>query len=259
MQAGRLIRRYLPAVLCGEMRLLRRTEEPTFVASVDHMIPMSLRSERSVVVSEVPARASVARPLFAFALSVTAALLLGVLTAYAQGWLPDEFRSLANSAGAWALVAFLLALLSPGASIAAASGAASLGALLLGYVVGSAAQHATSATSVVAFWGLAALVAGPLLGLSAHWVRSRAPALSGLGVGVIAGVLIGEGVYGLTYIADTTYPPYWVVEAVVGVAFLVAFAIRRPRRMKDTAISVLSMVATAALFLGVFGQDLIGR
>jgi hypothetical protein len=38
-------------------------------------------------------------------------LTLGVLTAYAQEWLPDELGSLANSAGSWALVAFLLALL----------------------------------------------------------------------------------------------------------------------------------------------------
>ena len=32
----------------------------------------------------------------------------------------------------------------------------------------------------------------------------------------MGGVLIGEEVYGLTYVADTTFPPYWRGEIVVG-------------------------------------------
>jgi hypothetical protein len=38
----------------------------------------------------------------------------------------------------------------------------------------------------------------------------------------MAGLLIGEGVDGLTYVADSTYPPYWRAEIAAGVLVLVA-------------------------------------
>lgn len=45
---------------------------------------------------------------------------MGVVTAFAQGWLPEQVGSLANSSGSWALLAFLLARLA--ATPAAAAG-----------------------------------------------------------------------------------------------------------------------------------------
>ena len=36
-------------------------------------------------------------------------LVVGLLTSPLQGWLPDSVQSLANSAGPWSLVAFLVA------------------------------------------------------------------------------------------------------------------------------------------------------
>ena len=53
------------------------------------------------------------------AVALGAGLVLGVLTAYAQGWLPDELGSLANSSGSWVLVAFLVALLARRPGVAA--------------------------------------------------------------------------------------------------------------------------------------------
>lgn len=68
------------------------------------------------------------------------ALALGVLTAYAQGWLPQQMGSLANSAGSWALVAFALSLMATSGWLAAVFGSASLLALLAGYVLGAEMQ-----------------------------------------------------------------------------------------------------------------------
>lgn len=113
------------------------------------------------------------------------ALALGVLTAYAQGWLPDRVASLANSSGSWVLIAFLLALLGATPVAAAAFGSLSLLSLLTGYVVGAGVRGYPSSTALLLFWGA-------------------------------AGVLVGEGVYGLLFIADTTYPPYWWGQMVVG-------------------------------------------
>lgn len=58
-------------------------------------------------------------------------LSLGFLTAYAQEWLCEQLGSLANSAGSWALVAFVLALLAADARTAALSGCLGLLALLV--------------------------------------------------------------------------------------------------------------------------------
>ena len=155
------------------------------------------------------------------------ALALGVLTAYAQGWLPERLGSLANSAGTWALVAFILALLvATSAQEAMVFGSLSLLGLLAGYVVGAQMRDVPSSTTTVAFWIAAALVAGPVLGLSAYWIKSRRDLLAATGFGVMAGMLIGEGIYGLTQIADTTYPPYWWGEIVVGLILLLVGARR---------------------------------
>src|ERR1700754_3548808 len=71
------------------------------------------------------------------AVAVAAGLALGVLTAYAQGWLPAELGSLANSAGSRALAAFVLALsLAGSARQAALIGTLALLSLLAGYVIG---------------------------------------------------------------------------------------------------------------------------
>jgi hypothetical protein len=104
--------------------------------------------------------------------TVGVSVAAGVLTAYAQGWLPSQLGSLANSAGLWAFVAFGLALqLASGSRTAAIVGGAALLGLLLGYVIGEDAKGATSGSSIVAFWGLAAWLAGPVLGIAAYWVK----------------------------------------------------------------------------------------
>lgn len=121
-------------------------------------------------------------------------LALGFLTAYAQGWLPVEVGSLANSSGSWTLVAFLLALLATSAPLAALCGALALLGLLAGYILGAGIMGNPSSSSLLIFWGLAAVVVGPLLGLAAHWVRFGRATLAAIGAGGLSGVLIGEGV-----------------------------------------------------------------
>jgi hypothetical protein len=127
------------------------------------------------------------------ALTVAAAgFVLGILTSYAQGWLPSEMGSLANSSGPWALVPFGLALLGRSWRSASLFGALALATLLAGYVAGSDIRGYATGHSLVLFWGAAAIVVGPLLGLGAHWVKTGRGVAAGGGVGAISGVLIGE-------------------------------------------------------------------
>ena len=167
-----------------------------------------------------------------------AGLSLGFLTAYAQEWLPDELGSLANSAGSWALVAFTLALLAVDGRTAVSFGCLALVALLIGYMLGANVRGFASGRSLIVFWGAAAVVAGPLIGLAAHRVRTEHGPMAALGIGAISGVLVGEGIYGLAYIADTTYPPYWWGEIIVGVALLTWVAVRRLRQRRAAALAV---------------------
>lgn len=195
--------------------------------------------------------------------AVTAAVValtgtgLGVLTAYGQSWLPQEIASLANSSGSWAMVAFALALLATTPLVAAAYGCTALVTLLAGYVVGADVRGYSSSPELMLFWGLAAVLAGPLLGLSAYWVRSGHRWLAAVGAGGISGVLIGEGIYGLAYIADTTYPPYWWGSIVGGLVLLTVIAALRLRRPQAIALSAVIAALVAAALVGVQSQGLI--
>jgi len=188
------------------------------------------------------------------AVVVTAALALGVLTACAQGWLPQQMGSLANSAGSWALAACALSLLATSDRLAAVFGCASLLGLLVGYVLGVQMLGYPSSHSMVLFWGGAALLAGPLLGVSAYWVKTRRDVRAAIGVGVVSGVLVGEGIYGLTRIADTTYPPYWWGEIVVGLVLLLTVAWRRLVGFRALAVSVALTVLVALAFVAVYSR-----
>jgi hypothetical protein len=118
-------------------------------------------------------RASVGYPLALMMIVLAIGTALGVLKAYVQAWLPESLGSLANSSGTWCLVAVLLALLATIQMMAALFGALTLGALLVGYVLGSALRSNHSSTGFIAFWLLAAIVIGPLLGIAAYRVRPK--------------------------------------------------------------------------------------
>lgn len=210
----------------------------------------------ATVENSIPARhRRVLRPLVVAAVCGT---LLGVATAYGQALLPTALASLANSAGPWALVAFLLAMTASRKSVAAGVGVLSLATSLGGYVLGAALRGYPSSTGLLVFWGMAAILVGPVLGLAGCAARGGSPVAAALGAGAMSGVLVGEGVYGLNYIADTTYPPYWYGSAVVGVALLTWVAVWRLRRVAPLLLAVATTIVVAAAFVIVYGQNLIG-
>jgi hypothetical protein len=185
------------------------------------------------------------------------ALVLGGLTAYAQQWLPAELGSLANSSGSWVLIAFLVALLANRPVLAAVSGGLALFMLLAGYVIAANLRGHESSTQLLVFWGTAAVLVGPFVGLAAQWARSGGPGRVACGAGLVGGLLIGEAIYGLVVIADTTYPPYWWGQLAVGLLVLggIVSARRLEGRVALAAVAVTAVVATA--FFVVYRMDLI--
>jgi hypothetical protein len=173
-------------------------------------------------------------------------LAVGGVTAPAQGWLPDNFGSLANSAGPWALVAFLVALTTRRVSLSALGAALALMAMEIGYAISTVIRGGSNSSSTVAFWLVAALIAGPAVGVAAAWTRSGHPVRTGLGIGLITGVLVGEGIHGLTAVADTTYPPYWIGEIAAGAVVLVVGSLV-PRKPLTLAAALGSAAIVAAV------------
>ncbi|MDT7536522.1 MAG: hypothetical protein QOI82_107 [Actinomycetota bacterium] len=159
---------------------------------------------------------------------------IGLLTAFAQQWLPKQIGSLANSAGPWAVVAFALALPARRAAVASGCSVVALASLVVGYYATDRLRGFPASSRTVILWLVVAVVAGPVLGLAANWCRHGNAAQALLGALVPALLLIAEGSYGLTVIADTTYPPYWRLEIGTGLGLLAVTALSAGRRHSRT-------------------------
>lgn len=184
---------------------------------------------------------SLARPILATAAVVAASFVLGGLTAWAQLHLPDAFASFANSCSGWALLtAVLVAWACPPLGWGALLGVASFVLLVQGYAFASHLRgHAYDPT----FWSVVGVLAGPFVGAAAAAVVGRHPVRIALGAGALAGVLLADGIYGLTVIADTTSTVYWSL-CLVGATVLLSLTALRLR--SATALGWLLGTAAAA-------------
>lgn len=188
------------------------------------------------------------RSLWSALAVVAASLLLGGLTSWAQGVLPDALASFANSPSGWtALTALLVAALRPSPALGAALGVTSFVCLVLGY---TAVSELRGLTYDPTLWGAVGLLAGPVVGVAAAAVVSPRVVHAALGAGALAGVLAADGIYGLTVVSSSTSPVYWTLCLIAGVA-VAAITATRLRTPAAAAVTVTSVVAaTGALSLG---------
>jgi hypothetical protein len=152
--------------------------------------------------------------------SVVAGLTLGGLTQLGQSRLPEALHTLANSAAPWVLVAFAVALLGRTARVAGVCAMLSLAASEIGYVATAASRGFGSSPTSVVFWLSAALFFGPLVGLAAYFWRARETQRGGLGGGLVAGIVSGEGLAAYLTVRGTTSGAYWIAQVLVGLALL---------------------------------------
>ena len=197
-------------------------------------------------------RTTPARALLALSarvlLVIAVGFVLGGLTPLGQAALPDSLAPLANSVGGWLIpTAALVLVIARGTIEAAVEGALAFVALTMGYAVVSTARGDYFDPSVWAFIGV---LAGPVIGLAALGVRRRG-VTAAFGAAVLGGILVGEGAYGLTIVAETTGPLWWLIEIVVGIGVVVAVCIR-VRRPGLIMLAVLGMAAIAIAFWGAF-------
>jgi hypothetical protein len=195
--------------------------------------------------------------VLATGLALGGGLAVGIATAYLQGLLPHALASFANSAGGWSALAFVLVRLSRAKPLlAAALGAVAFVAMVEGYSLGSLWRGGFYAAPFTSSFTLIGLVAGPVIGLSAALSRWASHLLRPLAVAPLSAVLIGEGVYGLTVVADTTSPVYWTIQLAAGAAATAAALITDRPGLRWGLAAAVAALAGAALFL--VGYRLLG-
>ena len=181
------------------------------------------------------------------ALAVGVGVLVGALTAYAQGWLGDSTNSLANSAGPWSVAAFLVARYNRRIAFAVAGAMLTLACCELGYALATVVRGDSNSTTTIMFWLAAALLAGPPIGVAGAWSTQRGMH-RGVGFAVIGGVVLGEGIYGWTTVADTTDWRYWAVESVIGAAVVLVAAVRSERPRHGLVTVAMGVLTAAVVF-----------
>jgi Family of unknown function (DUF6518) len=184
--------------------------------------------------------------------ALTVGAVLGGLTDAGQTWLPWAASSLANSGGSWVLAAFLIALPAARVRQATAWGGLSMVGLVVGYYLTAAQRGVPVAPSAVEFWVVAALVIGPVVGLTAGWVRRGSPLRVAAAAGVVGGLLVGEALYGLRYIDPWTSTKYWVLQALVGLGLMVGLLAGRARRVWAAPVTLLTAVAVGAATIAAY-------
>lgn len=193
----------------------------------------------SVVVAAHPT------PVVGLAVAVVVGVGVGALTAYGQGWLSDATTSLVNSAGPWSVAAFLVARYNRRVVTAVIAATLTLTFCELGYAAATEIRGGATATSTIVFWLTGALIAGPAIGIAGAWSTQQGRR-RGVGFGVLGGVLVGEGLYGWTTVADTTDWRYWAIELLAGLVIVSVAATRRPSG-RHTLSTIASAIVTAAV------------
>ncbi|MEV7962574.1 DUF6518 family protein [Oerskovia paurometabola] len=203
--------------------------------------------DRSTVAPARPGgtTASSGQPWSRGALVLAASFLLGGLTSFAQGFLPDAAAPFANSASGWTLLTALLVAWVAGAPRArtwhaAVFGSASFVLLVVGYTV--AADVRGFVYDPVLF-GVVGLLVGPFVGVGAAWLRETG-VRAVLGTALLAGIGLGESVYGLTTVVETTGAGYWVA---IGLVSLVLLAVMLGRALRGTLRVALTAAGTAVV------------
>jgi hypothetical protein len=192
-----------------------------------------------------PRPATLAHPAARLAIAVVLSFLLGGMTSYAQGFLPDAFASFANSASGWTVLTAALVYWSRARTApAAVLGAVSFVFLVLGYMVASQVRGLVYDPLLFSVVGV---VVGPFVGVAASWLRSTG-VRAALGGALLAGIGVGEGVYGLTVVGDTTSPVYWTLIGLAGLALVAGLLVRRIRGALPVALAVGGTAVVAVAF-----------
>ena len=197
----------------------------------------------------------VTRGAAAVGIALVGGLFAGGLTSYAQGFLPEQISSFANSSGGWSMIAFLLVWIGRARpALAALVGVVAFEALVEGYSLVSQSRGYFYDDPFGNIFNLIGLVCGPVLGVACSLSRHGTPSWATLGVTPLVAVLWGEGIYGLTWVADTTSAVYWILNLVLGTLFLALAIVRRRPPLRSAVLAATLSAAGSGVFLFAFSS-----
>lgn len=192
------------------------------------------------------------RSLGAAAFVLGAAAATGALTPFGEVHLPHAINAAANSSGPWATIAFAsIAVSRARGAFAAVLGAGAFVLMDVFFYVVFDLRGGYYPHTYLAFWLLVAVVIGPLVGLSASWLRSERMLLREIGIAAPASVLIGEGIFMLERLPGVS-TVYALASVVVGFALFGVLAAALLRRAHRILVSALVCAIATATFFSIY-------
>lgn len=188
----------------------------------------------------------------AFAFVLAAAVITGALTPFGMIHLPSSLHAVANSSAPWAMVAFATVFFVRARGFrAAVLGLCSFVAMDVAFWVVYEARIGHYPNHYLAFWVGIAIVVGPLVGLCASWLRSKAILMRALGVAAPSSILIGEGAYMLARLPgeSTLYAVGCVFAGVILCAVLGSIVLER---IEAVLLAFVICASASAVFFAVY-------
>jgi hypothetical protein len=175
-----------------------------------------------------------------------AGLATGVVTQLGQGLLPDGWSQAANAISPWLLVAFLVGSAMPSRPAAVAAGIATLVLALVGYYAMTEVRFGIGGgTSSLVFWGIGALVGGPVFGLAGYGWRTAEYRYRAAALGLLAAAFIAEGGYHALVLEE---PPVGAGFAIAGLLVPLFLGRSRQDRIGGYVAAAPGVVIGAAGF-----------
>ena len=188
---------------------------------------------------------SIRTPWKRLLLVLLAGLGTGFVTQLLQSVLPTGWSQAANAISPWLLVAFLVGSVMPDRTSAVVAGTATLFLALLGYYATTQLRYGIGGgTNALIFWGLGAVVGGPVFGLAGYTWRTGDHRYRAIALGLLAAAFLAEAGYHLIVLQE---PPVAAGFAIAGL--LVPVVLGRSRQDRLGAY----VAAVPALALGALG------
>ena len=169
----------------------------------------------------------------------------GIVTQVLQSVLPTGWSQAANAISPWLLVAFLVGSVMPDRTSAVVAGVAKRALALVGYYATTTVRYGIGGgTNALIFWGLGAIVGGPVFGLGGHAWRAGDHRSRAIALGLLAAAFLAEAGYHLIALSE---PPVAAGFAIAGLA--VPLVLGRSRQDRIGAY----VAAVPALALGALG------
>lgn len=190
-----------------------------------------------------------ARPAAAVGLVVVVGVVLGVVTLWGQGHLPNAWSPIANSGAVWLVPAVLVGAVMPTDLRAALAGSGTLVVAVVAFyaAVPVLVEGASSAPRAVVIWSAVALVAGSVFGVAGRWIRGERTGRRTAAAVLIGGSFLAEGVIRLS-----AAPPDDRGVAIAMIAIGVVLAIAIGRSTRERVIGVAAQPAVVLVTLGAY-------